>query len=184
VTDTASSDEPATDRRRGIDVIIALITVAIGVGIVIVARGIRRSGPVMDPIGPRALPIIIGSLLVVGGTVVAIREFISWRRHPDAPFDDGEPDEAGVPASAPRALALMALSLIYMLTLEQIGYIIGTLVFVVVGLRMLGIRSWLALSAISIVYTVGSYLIFAELVLVNLPLGPMLEPFRAVGIAR
>ena len=171
------------DTRRRIDVVIGLGIVALGVGIIVTARGIRRSGPAMDPIGPQAFPTIIATVLIVGGIVVAARELISWRRHPDAPFDDGEPDEADVPASAVRAVTLMGLSLVYVLTMSIVGYPIGTVVFVGIALWMMRVRSPLVLVSVSVIYTAASYYVFAQLVLVDLPLGPLLEPFRAMGLA-
>lgn len=171
------------DRRA--DLALALVIAVIGVGILLVAGDIRPTGPVVDPIGPRAFPYAIGAILLVAGAILSVtgaRALI--HEGPIAENSDGEPDEPGVPASASRAWCVMALTVAYVLLLSRLGYPLATPVYVAGALLLMGMRSGPVIAAVAIGYTAATYVVFAMLMRVTLPLGPLETWFRAAGLAR
>ena len=172
------------DRR--VDLAIAFIVVAVGVFVLVEAQSIRPFGPVVDPLGPASFPRILGSALIIGGGIVAATRLRRWGATDAGNLvtSDGEPDEAGVPASAQRAFVVMALTFAYALTLPLVGYVIGTPVFVAAGLWVMKFRTWYWVALIAIVYTVVTYLVFSQIANARLPVGPLLELFRSWGLTR
>jgi putative tricarboxylic transport membrane protein len=179
----ASSEELLMDRR--VDLAIAAAVAAFGVFVLVVARDIRPFGPVADPMGPAAFPQIVGVTLVLGGAALVCMRLLKWgRESSNLVPNDGEEDEADVPASAPRAFALMGASLAYAITMPTIGYVIGTVVYVTVALRLLKLQSWIVIGVIALIYMASTYLVFTQVVSVRLPVGPLLDFLRSLGLAR
>jgi putative tricarboxylic transport membrane protein len=171
------------DRR--IDLAIALVVVAFGAFVLYTAEHIRPTGPVVDPIGPRGFPYMIGVFFLVGGGVIAFSRLRAWRRQPGHTIPcDGEPDEPDVPASAAQAWTIMIASVLYALMLTTVGYIIATPLYVVVGLKAMRLRSWPTVLLTAAIYTLVTYVVFAVYMRVNLPVGPLTDLFRSVGLAR
>ena len=113
------------DKRM--DLLIASIVAVFGVLVIVIAQGIRRIGPVVDPVGPQAVPVIVGVCLILGGGSVAVARIRRWNLVAGPLVEpEGEPDEAGVPASALQAGAIMALSFGWILALPILGYVIVT----------------------------------------------------------
>lgn len=80
---------------------------------------------------------------------------------------------AAVPRRAGPAIAVIAALIFYTLTLERIGFVLCTFLFLVFLLSVLGRSSWLVALAASVGITAGSYLIFAKVLKVTLPAGPL-----------
>lgn len=161
------------DKR--IDIFIAGTVFLFGCFVFVEAFGIRPTGPVVDTIGPRGFPIVIGTIFAVGGLTVAINRLRAWNAEPgNLVTTDGEPDEPNVPASGPQAWALMAIAVCYALSLQHLGYLIATPLFVGLALRVMKVRSKATLVGTAIIYTAITYLVFATLMGVRLPLGPLL----------
>ncbi len=70
-----------------------------------------------------------------------------------------------------RPAVLVAGIAVYVAILDPVGYLLATLLLSAAFLRVLGVRSWRALGLASCVLSVGSYLIFARLLGVELPPG-------------
>lgn len=171
------------DRR--IDLIIGILVIALGAAVLYVAQGIRPTGPVVDAIGPRAFPYMIGIFFLLGGSRIVYVRLRQWRTETgNLVAEEGESDEPGVPASAPQAFAVMAAAVIYALTLSTVGYAIGTPAFVIVTLKALRMKSWPAVIATALAYTAVTYVVFAHYLAVDLPLGPLTGAFRSIGLTR
>lgn len=171
------------DRR--VDLLIALLVIAAGVFVIVMAQGIRSIGPVVDPLGPKAIPNVVGTLMVLGGAGIAISRVRRWRREPGHLVEnEGEPDERGVPASSAQAALMMALTFGYVVVMPYLGYPIVTLLFIAGALRVMRVRSWAAIVLTAVIYTVVTYLVFARVVNVNFPLGPLADALRSLGLAR
>jgi hypothetical protein len=171
------------DRR--IDLIIGLLVIALGAAVLYVAQGIRPTGPVVDAIGPRAFPYMIGVFFLLGGSRIVYVRLKSWRTETgNLVAEEGEPDEPGVPASAAQAFTVMGAAVVYALMLPTAGYAIGTPAFVIVTLKALRMRSWPAVILTALAYTAVTYVVFAHYLAVDLPLGPLTGAFRSVGLAR
>lgn len=160
------------DKR--IDLFIAGIVFLFGCFVLVESFGIRPTGPVVDTIGPRGFPIVIGAIFAIGGLAVATARLRAWNAEPgNLVTTDGEPDEPNVPASGPQAWALMAIAICYALTLQHLGYLIATPLFVGFALVAMKLRSVATLVGTAAIYTAITYLVFATLMGVRLPLGPL-----------
>ena len=139
----------------------AMIWVAIGSAI---AAGAYNLGlGALNRPGPGLCPFVIGvsmALLSLSVTATALRV-------------------AKAPALATEAkralpvVAVVAALIFYTLALERIGFVLCTLLFLIGLLGVLGRNSWLVAITASAGITVGSYLIFAKLLKINLPIGPL-----------
>lgn len=171
------------DRR--IDLAIGLLVIAFGAFVLVTASHIRPTGPVVDPIGPRGFPYMVGIFFLVGGCFGVAKRLSTWRSDAGPLVEsDGEPDEAGVPASATQAWSIMAASVLYVITLPIAGYIIGTPLYVAFALNRMQVKSWPTIAATALVYTVLTYILFAHYMGVNLPVGPLTDAFRALKLIR
>ncbi len=160
------------DKR--IDLFIAGIVVLFGCFVLVQSFGIRPTGPVVDKIGPRGFPVVIGTVFIVGGLAVMFGRLRNWSAETGNMIEpDGEPDEPGVPASGPQAWILMTLAFLYALSLTQLGYFIATPLFVGGALAVMRVRSAATLVGAAVVYTVITYLVFGTMMGVRLPLGPL-----------
>jgi putative tricarboxylic transport membrane protein len=63
---------------------------------------------------------------------------------------------------------------VYVAILEPVGYVPGTILIGAVILRVLGVTSWRVLGVARVVLSVGTYLLFARVLGIDLPAG-MLE---------
>ena len=166
------------DRR--VDVAIALTVAAFGVVILVATQQIGKS-PVPAPVGPRGIPLVLGSFFVVAGLALAFRRILRWNSEGTMVPPEGSEDDAGVPpGSAARALSIWLASLLYVITLPILGFLIGTPLFIGFMLWRLQFdrRPVLRIPAIvayPVVFTVATYLFFATLLGVRIPLGVVRE---------
>lgn len=171
------------DKR--IDLAIAALIVAFGCFVVVEAFGIRPTGPVVDTIGPRGFPIVIGMVFMVVGSIVALDRLRRWNDEPGVMVEtDGEPDEPNVPAKGYQAWTLMALLFGYALTLVPLGYLISTPLLVALALATMRMRSLTTIVITSLLYTIITFTIFDTLMGLSLPLGPVDTILREFGVVR
>ncbi len=171
------------DRR--IDLAIGIAVFLAGLGVLFVAHGIRPTGPVVDAIGPRAFPYMIGIFFLIGGSWTVLGRLRSWKSETGNFVEsEGEPDEPDVPASALQSFAVIVASILYVLAMPRLGYPIATPLFVIAALKAMRMQSWLAIIVIALVYTAATYIIFAHYLRVDLPLGPLRDLFHSLGLSR
>jgi putative tricarboxylic transport membrane protein len=168
------------DRR--IDLAVAVAFTAFGAWIILQATAIK-SGMMRDPIGPRTAFYVTGGILAIGGIILIVRSLRSWDWTASHIIpSEGVEDEAAYPASARRAFLLIGACMFYGLTFDPLGYLIATPLFIVVSLLILGERSRLGIPTIAILFTAITYVVFAQSLGVRVPVGPLTEPFRALGL--
>jgi putative tricarboxylic transport membrane protein len=171
------------DRR--IDLAIGIAVILAGFGVLYVAHGIRPTGPVVDVIGPRAFPYMIGIFFLVGGTWTVVNRLRLWRSDPGNIIEtDGEPDEPDVPASALQAFTVIGVSILYVAAMPRLGYPITTPLFVIAALKAMRMPGWVMVVVLALVYTAATYIIFAHYLRVDLPLGPLAATFHQIGLSR
>lgn len=171
------------DRR--VDLAIAVAIVGFAVFVLVVAQGIRSTGQVIDPLGPRAIPTIIGFMLLIGGGAVAARRLLSWRSASGALVEEeGEPDEPGIPASAGQAAGVAILSFLFVALLPVVGYPLLAAGYIAGGLLIMRTRSVPLLVGLALGFSVGTYAIFALVLRVDLPAGPLTELLRSLALVR
>jgi putative tricarboxylic transport membrane protein len=70
----------------------------------------------------------------------------------------------------PPAILVVGMG-VYVAILEPLGYVPGTILIAAIILRVLGVRSWRVLGVTSLALSVGTYLLFARLLGIDLPAG-------------
>jgi putative tricarboxylic transport membrane protein len=117
-----------------------------------------ETGFIVDPLGPRKFPIIIGVLLAIASLYVLLR--------PDA-----EPDW-------PRAsrfleiVAAVAILIAYTLTLELLGFVIATAIAAsLLSWRLGSPPHWAAVSGVGV--SLGIYAVFHLILGLSLAKGPL-----------
>jgi hypothetical protein len=164
------------DRRK--DLVVALAIAALGAAIVILAFDIPV-GRIRDPIGTRAMPVIVGSLIFAGGAALAARRLLRWRHEPTMVDTDGKADEQpSLPASTWRAMAVWALCFGYVVFLPGAGFLLLTPPLIAAGLWVLRLREPVTLVLISVVPVALLFWLLSIVLNVRLPLGP-LAPYLA-----
>lgn len=119
---------------------------------------IIQTGPMLDPLGPRKFPIIIGVILALGALYPLFRP-------------DPEPDWPGLGRLAEIALAVVVM-IAYALALEPAGFVLATTVAVFVLSWRLG-GTLLHAVAIGIGVAVVLYVVFHLILGLSLPRGPL-----------
>ena len=167
------------DRR--LDILLSLTFIALGV-FVIVAASTISTGIYRDPVGPRAFFYGCAAMFILGGMATIGQRLMSWRSEPGNIVEaEGSEDEAGHPASAARAGLLILSTLVYAWLLQPLGYLIATPLFIAATLVLLRVRGVVKLAAISLIFTLVAYLVFAQLLEVRIPVGPFTTWFREMG---
>jgi putative tricarboxylic transport membrane protein len=174
-------DVATRDLRK--EVAVAAVVVVVGIAFIVLSAGIRQ-GSIPDPITSSGLPRIVGGMLMLFGGVLTGRYVLAWVRHPDqlrVPSAGGD-DEVGFPASATRAFLFLAGCGVWAWTVPRIGYFIATPLALAAALAAMGIRSRVKLVAISLGFTIIAWLMFYELLGIQLPLGFLEAPARDLGV--
>jgi putative tricarboxylic transport membrane protein len=168
------------DKR--IEFALAVVAVLLGVFILVEARGIR-AGLTPDPITSRGLPTITGTFLIIVGSILGVLRLVTWSALPGnfVPAE-GPTDQEGQPASWVRTFGIATAGLLWMVLLKPLGYVIVTPLFLLAFLRLMGVRSWAQIIGFPIIYTVATWYLFSQLLLVILPLGILAEFARSLGL--
>ena len=175
-------DADVTTRTVGRELVLAVTVMIIGVGLIVYA-GTIREGSIPDPITSQGLPRGTGVLLILFGALITARTLAYARRHPGRRIPStGGDDEPGFPSSAARAFAFLAGSALWAYLVDRLGYFIVTPVILAAGLAAMGIRSWLKIVLISVGFTIVAWLMFYEILGIQLPLGLFESSARRIGI--
>ncbi len=139
------------------DRILGAVCLAVAAAFIWGASGIE-TGFIVDPLGPKSFPIIIGCVLAIGSAYVLFRP-------------DPEPEWPG----RGRALEIVGAVVVligYALALEVIGFVIATAIAAALLSWRLGSPPvWAAVSGVGI--SVGIYAVFHLVLGLSLAKGPM-----------
>jgi putative tricarboxylic transport membrane protein len=138
------------------DRIIAVTVTALGAVLLFLAFGFPEPGQPEDP-GTAALPRLIGGALVILGLMLLF----------NAERNSFLPEEG----TRLRTLLIIVLGGAYTFALTPLGFMLSTLVFLVLGLLIMGIRSILTLILVPVLVTVVVYYLFTAALGVYLPSG-------------
>jgi putative tricarboxylic transport membrane protein len=166
--------------QQRIDLGLSAGITALGV-FLLVQAGRIPAGSVSDPIGPAGALRVMSIVFICLGVVLVVQHLRRARALGASATSGGvpgaAPDEPGHPASASRAVGFWAMTAAYVILLPSAGYLLTTPVYMAGGMWLLGIRRWWLIAAVAVGGTVIQYGLFASLLGVLLPLGP-LEPLR------
>jgi putative tricarboxylic transport membrane protein len=140
------------------DDLIAGVLLAL-IGLAVVAGAIRLH--VGTPIHPQPgfFPFVGGGALILLAVVLLIQAWLGWSTGSEAFGNVGGP-------------AILVVSMGgYVAILDPLGYVLATLLLAVVILRVLKVRSWRVLALSSVALSVGTYLLFARVLGIELPAG-------------
>lgn len=137
----------------------------LGIGIAIATGAHNLGVGALNSPGPGLFAFIIG----VSMALLSISIVVTGIGAPAEP----EISSTAAPRRALPVVAVVAALMFYALALERIGFVLCTLLFLAGLLGVLGRRSWLVTATASLGITAGSYVIFAKLLKINLPIGPL-----------
>ena len=143
------------------DVIGGVLGIAVGAGGVVGAATLRIGTPLHPQ--PGFFPVL-GGLGVMALSSALLVQAILGRSSGGEPFGEIR-----------RPAILVAGLAIYVALLEPVGYVVATAFIAAVILRVLGVTSWRRLAVGSILLPVGTWLLFARLLGVELPAGPLAD---------
>ena len=173
--------EITMDKR--LDLAVTVGVILFGVFMLIEAREIELGTYELDPISSRGLPNITGALLIIGGIVQMVRQLLTWRLLPGhLVLEEGQEDEKGKPVSAVRAMLIVILSILWELLLLPLGFLIISAVYLVACSWVMGVRSWWKIIGFSILLSVGFWFAFGPVLGVRIPLGPLENFVRFLGL--
>jgi hypothetical protein len=162
------NQDPSQDRNRsnerGPSLLFGLVVMAVALFFLGFAVTIRRSGLAgdTDP-GPRAIPMLVASALLIGGGVEAVRGW-RWTRTRTWPARIAFPEGTRI------ALSLVGAVLVYLLMLPWLGFALDTWLLATYLLWLLHARWWVAIG-MSLIFVISILLIFTGLFQVPLPTG-------------
>lgn len=119
------------------------------------------------PVGPKALPIVIGAALAVAALALVARSL----RRTQTGEREGDPEN---PAQSPARFAVVAgLLLVYIVVFLPLGYMISTFLFLL-GTTMYLDRAHPVRNVVyALAFSLIVYFVFTELLEVVLPAGPL-----------
>lgn len=138
------------------DRVIAACILALAVFLLFMAFGFPDPGQPEDP-GTAALPQIIGFALLALSLMLV--------------FNSEEAVFSPEKGSRLRTLLIAIVSLVYTFALTPLGFMLSTVIFMVAGLLIMGVRSPLRLVFVPVGVTLGVYYLFTEALGVYLPTG-------------
>lgn len=178
--DAAAPIRVEMDKR--IDLAISLVLVVVG-GVFIYLASKFRIGSFPDPVTSRGLPYFTGTYLIVAGLVLAARRVLTWSLIPgNYTMTEGHEDEPGHPASAVRAFTIFGLCVLWAVLLKPVGFLLVTPPVLAAILWLMDIREPKKLAAFSLLFTLGLWLVFSEILGLVLPYGPLTALARSWGL--
>lgn len=164
------NDEGTTDRRERLyELGVAAFVVALGVVVVWQTRDIRVS-PMNAKIGPRIIPYIVGSGLIVVGVWYAVDV---WRGTvtTGGGGDDAEDVDADASTDWWTIVWIAAGLLAYLALLERTGFIVASSVLFFVASVGMGSRRFARDAGVAVVLSTAVYLLFTRGLSLRLPEG-------------
>jgi len=157
-TQSEFSDTGVPTSARVVELIIAVLVIALGIYVIWETRGIRVP-PVQARVGPRVIPYLVGSGLVVLGVWLAI-EVLSGRTA--GPSEDAEDADASLPTDWRCIAFLGSALLIYLLLLERAGFVVASALLFLGAAFGMGSRKILRDAAIGIIMAFVVYRAFTH----------------------
>lgn len=135
----------------------SVVFAAIGAFFVVSSQGVAESA-YGSQVGPNLFPLILGILLIM----LSIRLFFETRS-----YETGRKEEST--KNLKRFLIIVGATFVYAFFLEDIGYLIGTSLFLFVGFQVMGNRSWWKSALVAILFSAAVYGVYVEILEGSLP---------------
>ena len=147
-----------------VNVVMGVVVAAIGAYFILAGRALPS--PVTASTPPGLFPQLVGSLLVLLGATLTIRELLRYRR------GASKPQKVAI-GNARVLLIAMVLTLAYPLLMKKVGFAVTTFLYLAAmfyNLEPVIRKLWIKL-LISAVFTVLLYAVFGMVFKVSLPTG-------------
>jgi putative tricarboxylic transport membrane protein len=155
-------------RMRGrSEVGVALLLLALGVVAIVDAARIPESASQRGPVGPAAVPIVVGALLIVVALLLA-RDVLAGG-HGEA--EGGEDIDLSHGSDWRTVLLLAGAFLANLVLIEPAGWPISGAVLFFGAAYALGSRRYIRDLIIAVVLSVGTYYLFGQVLGIGLPAG-------------
>lgn len=167
--ETEPSDAIEMTKNLRIDLAGSVGVAALGALAVVVMLVAPEQPRTYDVIGPAAVPIAFGIVLIVlsfAQSVVCITGLRKGRRFGIA---EGTPDEPGHSSSFRRVVAISLACFLYALAVPRIGFLIATPIAVGFVLYLMGYRNPWSNVGVSLGFTAGAYAIFVMMLKAPIP---------------
>ena len=120
-----------------------------------------------DPLGPKAFPRLLGILLVITA-IILLFEIIRGRK---TVASDVPPGSVSTFGSYMVVAVVSVWTFCYFLVFEFLGYAIATAIYLIVLMAYFHPRKWTSNVLTSVLFAIGSYLMFTKALGVNLARG-------------
>ena len=171
----STDDVPIRRRERLYELGVAAFVIALGVVVVWQTRDIRVS-PMNAKIGPRIIPYIVGSGLVLVGFWYALNV---WRGTPTGGAgEDAEDVDADASTDWWTVVWIAVGLLLYLALLEPTGFIVASSVLFFVAAVGMGSRQFARDAGVAVLLSTAVYLLFTRGLSLRLPEGivPLIVP--------
>jgi len=157
-----------TQRMRGRSEIgVALLLLGLGVVAIVDASGIQTTIGQRGPVGPAAMPVVVGVLLIVVAAFLALD--VLRGGHGEA--EGGEDVDLSHPSDWRTVLLLAAAFLANVVLIEPAGWPISGAVLFFGAAYALGSRNILRNVVIALAMSFGTYYLFGQALGIGLPAG-------------
>jgi putative tricarboxylic transport membrane protein len=136
-----------------------------------------REGPGYAAVGPRVFPVIVGTGFLVSGLALLLSGLGGARRPETDAAAEGE-----APTDWSTLLAMAGLLALYVVLFRPLGFILTSAAFLLAGAWVLGSRAWARDLAAGAMVSIATYMVFARLLGLELPAGPLEGPVRAFQV--
>jgi putative tricarboxylic transport membrane protein len=163
-----SSADPGSTREQGRSELgVALFLGALGVLVIVQALLLPESMIARGPVGPAAVPVVVGSLLVIVAAALAINVVRGGRGEPE-----GGEDIELTGGSDWKTVAMLAAAFVAnALLIEPLGWPISGAILFWGAAFALGSRHYIRDAVIALVLSVGSWYLFVLGLGIALPVG-------------
>ena len=163
-----SSAAPGSAKEQGRSELgVALFLAALGLLLIVQALMLEESLIARGPVGPRAVPLVVGGLLVIVGAVLAVDVLRGGRGEPEGGEDI---DLTG--RSDWRTIAMLVAAFVAnALLIENLGWPVSGAILFWGAAFALGSRHYIRDAVIAVVMSVGTWYLFVLGLGVALPVG-------------
>ncbi|QUB98757.1 tripartite tricarboxylate transporter TctB family protein [Cellulosimicrobium cellulans] len=168
--DPAGATPAAGPRRRPGELVVAGVTAALGVFVLLDAGTIVVPGSA-NTLGPRAFPYLVGALLLATGLVLLVAV---WRGH-GGQEEDSEDVDPDARTDWLTVGLLGAVLFVHVYAINLVGWpLAATLLFAGAAI-VLGARPWWRAAVLGLVLALVIQVLFGGVLGLSLPPGPLLE---------
>ncbi|MDL2272694.1 tripartite tricarboxylate transporter TctB family protein [Desulfovibrio sp. OttesenSCG-928-I05] len=165
--------------RKVESVVVAALLVALAVFVIVESRvsiAPKTAYTVYGEKDASEFPLILGIILLI---MAALNLFHALRSAPDTREEDAiraslpehERSPSGIRALVIRSWAFFALAGLFAVSMEYLGFVIATVLFLSASFFLLGSRNWLMLTAGSLGITLTVQFVFTDVLNLILPRG-------------